>query len=256
MSSLEIHQFLCRSDNYGVLIHDNAKQVTASIDAPDAQAVAANLTEKGWQLSHILTTHHHADHVGGNAQLKADSGCLIIGPRDEADRIDTLDKTVAGGDRFTFGSFEVEVLDTPGHTSGHISFYVPGAGVAFVGDTMFAMGCGRLFEGDARTMWASLSRLMALPDDTTIYCGHEYTLANARFAAALDPTNEALQQRLAEVVAMRERGALTLPTTIVLEKATSPFVRAHDPALREHLNMAEAEDWEVFAEVRKRKDNA
>lgn len=256
MSQLEIHQFPCLSDNYGVLIHDPEQNVTASIDAPDADAVQAALSEKGWTLTHILTTHHHADHTGGNAALKAATGCRIVGPKGEAQKIPTLDETVGEGDTFQFGRFKVDVFETPGHTLGHISYYLPDAGVAFVGDTMFAMGCGRLFEGDAKMMWSSLSKLMTLPDETVLYCGHEYTLGNARFAVDVDPGNEALKQRAIEVEALRAKGAPTLPTTLALEKATSPFVRAADPDLRAHLGMPDAADWEIFAEVRTRKDNA
>ncbi|MEO1206707.1 MAG: hydroxyacylglutathione hydrolase [Pseudomonadota bacterium] len=256
MSQLDIHQFPCLSDNYGVLIHDAKNDLTASIDAPDADAVQAALTEKGWTLTHILTTHHHADHTGGNAALKAATGCKIIGPKAEAAKIPTLDETVGEGDTFKFGDFEVRVFETPGHTLGHISYYLPDAGVAFVGDTMFAMGCGRLFEGDAKTMWSSLSKLMALPDETVLYCGHEYTLSNARFAVDVDPNNQALKTRMVEVQALRDKGEPTLPTTLALEKATSPFLRASDPELRAHLGLQDAQDWEVFAEVRSRKDNA
>lgn len=256
MSALEIHQFPCLSDNYGVLIHDPVANVTASIDAPDAAAVKAALLERNWTLTHILVTHHHADHTGGIAELKADTGCHVIGPRNEAGRIPTLDELVAEGDRVTFGNFEVLVLDTPGHTLGHISYFIPDAKVAFVGDTMFAMGCGRLFEGDAKMMWQSLSKLIALPDDTTIYCGHEYTLGNGRFASTLEPGNRELKERMVSVEAARARGEPTLPTTLALEKATSPFLRAKDPELRAVLGLQNAADWEVFAEVRKRKDNA
>lgn len=256
MGKLQIHQFPCLSDNYGVIIHDDEAGVTASIDAPDARAVQAALDEKGWRLTHIFTTHHHADHTGGNAALKQASGCKVIGPRAEADRIADIDEQVGEGDTFKFGEHEVRVFDTPGHTSGHISYYMPGAKVAFVGDTMFAMGCGRLFEGTAETMWSSLKKLMALPADTEVYCGHEYTLSNAKFAATVDPDNAELKDRIARVEALRNMGQPTLPTTIGTELATNPFLRAGDAGMRAHLGMADAQDWEVFAEVRKRKDNA
>ncbi len=256
MSALEIHQFPCLSDNYGVLIHDTANNLTASIDAPDAGTVRAALAARNWNLTHILVTHHHADHTGGIAELKAETGCHVIGPRNEAGKIPTLDEQVAEGDHVKFGGFEILVFDTPGHTLGHVSYYIPDAKVAFVGDTMFAMGCGRLFEGDARMMWDSLSKLIALPDDTTIYCGHEYTLSNGRFASSLEPNNRELKERMVRVEAARERGEPTLPTTLALEKATSPFLRARDPELRAFLGLEDAEDWEVFAEVRRRKDKA
>lgn len=256
MSELQIHQFPCLNDNYGVLIHDAKAGVTASIDAPDAAAVQSALSEKGWKLTHILTTHHHADHTGGNLALKDATNCQIIGPAGERAKIPGIDKAVGEGDAFKFGSFEVQVFDTPGHTAGHISYYIPGAKVAFAGDTMFALGCGRLFEGTPQQMWTSLSKLMALPDDTQVYCGHEYTLSNAKFAVSVDPGNADLKARLAQIEAMRARGEPTVPTSIGLERATSPFVRAGDPGLRAQLGMTDAADWEIFAEVRKRKDNA
>ncbi len=256
MSELQIHQFPCLNDNYGVLIHDEAAGLTASIDAPDAAAVQSALAAQGWKLTHILTTHHHADHTGGNMALKDATNCEIIGPAAERAKIPGIDKAVGEGDTFSFGSFDVQVFDTPGHTSGHISYYIPAAKVAFAGDTMFALGCGRLFEGTPQQMWESLSKLMALPDDTEVYCGHEYTLSNAKFAVSVDPGNADLKARLAEIEAKRTRGEPTVPTSIGLERATSPFVRAGDPGLRAQLGMADAADWEVFAEVRKRKDNA
>lgn len=256
MSELQIHQFPCLNDNYGVLVHDAEADLTASIDAPDAAAVQSALAEKGWSLTHILTTHHHADHTGGNAALKAATNCQIIGPKAEEAKIPGIDRAVGEGDTFKFGGFDVQVFDTPGHTSGHISYYIPAAKVAFAGDTMFALGCGRLFEGTPQQMWDSLSKLMALPDDTQVYCGHEYTLSNAKFAVSVDPDNADLKARLAEIEAKRAKGEPTVPTSIGLERATSPFVRAGDPGLRAHLGLADAADWEVFAEVRKRKDNA
>lgn len=256
MTALETYQFPCRSDNYGVLLHDPASGRTASIDAPNAAAVERALGEKGWQLTHIFTTHHHADHTEGNAALKAAHGCEIIGPRDEAQKVPGLDRAVGGGDTFRFGDFDVHVLATPGHTLGHISYYIPAAKLAFVGDTMFAMGCGRVFEGDARMMWTSLSRLRGLPKDTVVYCGHEYTLSNARFALTVEPGNEALQARARAVEALRQDNKPTLPTTIEAELATNPFLRACEPQLKAAIGMSDAEDWRVFAEVRTRKDNA
>jgi hydroxyacylglutathione hydrolase len=195
VAKLEIHQFLCLSDNYGVLIRDAAAGVVASIDAPEASAVRRALDQKGWKLTHILTTHHHADHTAGNLELKADTNCIIIGPRGEAAKIPGLDKAVGEGDVVTFGSFQVHVFDTPGHTAGHITYWFPAADTAFVGDTLFAMGCGRVIEGSHETMWRSLQKIMALPPSTSVYCGHEYTLANARFALTIEPENAALQQR-------------------------------------------------------------
>jgi len=256
MSELEIYQFPCRADNYGVLIHDATAGVTASIDAPEAQAVKSALETRGWTLTHIFTTHHHGDHVAGNAALKVEFGCKIIGPRAEAANIPGIDQPVSEGDTFQFGSFEVQVLETPGHTAGHISYILPMAKVAFVGDTLFAMGCGRLFEGTPQMMWASLQKLTALPKDTRVYCGHEYTLASAQFALTIEPDNEDLQNRAARVQTLRKDAKPTLPTTIGEELATNPFLRPDAPSIRERLGLANAADWEVFAEIRKRKDNA
>jgi hydroxyacylglutathione hydrolase len=254
MATLDIHQFPCLSDNFGVLIHDSAANLTASIDAPDAKAVAAALKEKGWKLTHILTTHHHGDHTGGNAALKADTGCSIIGPRNEAAKIPGIDKQVGEGDTFTFGGHEVRVLDTPGHTAGHITYVMQSAKVAFAGDTLFAIGCGRVIEGDAQMMWQSLKKLMALPKDTTVYCGHEYTQANARFALTIEPENAALQARAKEVDRLRAAGKPTLPTTIGVELETNPFLRPHVPAIQRRLGMEGKPEWQIFGEIRERKN--
>lgn len=256
MSDLEIHQFPCLSDNFGVLIHDPAAGLTASIDAPDAAAVSAALAARGWKLTHILTTHHHADHTGGNLDLKARTGCQIIGPRNEAQRIPGIDKTVGEGDTLKLGAFEIQAMDTPGHTAGHITYYIPAARAAFVGDTLFAIGCGRVIEGDARMMWGSLQKLMALPRDTAIYCGHEYTQSNARFALTIEPDNAALVARAKEVDALRAAGKATLPTTIGAELATNPFLRPHVAAIQQRLGMTGRPEWEIFGEIRERKNRS
>jgi hydroxyacylglutathione hydrolase len=256
MAALQTYQFPCLSDNFGVLIHDPEAGLTASIDAPEADKVTAALKEKGWNLTHILTTHHHADHTDGNAALKAATGCRIIGPRNEAAKIPGIDETVGGGDAFDFGSHRVEVLDTPGHTAGHITYVIPSANVAFVGDTLFAIGCGRVIEGTPQMMWASLKRLMALPKDTAVYCGHEYTQSNAKFALTIEPDNPALQKRAREVDEMRAAGKATLPTTIGLELETNPFLRPHVPAIQKRLGMEGRPEWEVFAEIRERKNRS
>lgn len=256
MDTLQIHQFPCLSDNFGVLIHDADASLTASIDAPEAKAVAAALKEKGWTLTHILTTHHHADHTGGNAALKAETGCTIIGPRREAAKVPGIDRQVGEGDTFAFGSHRVEVLDTPGHTAGHITYVIPSAKVAFVGDTLFAIGCGRVIEGNAQMMWESLRKLMDLPRDTTVYCGHEYTQANARFALTIEPENAALQKRAEEVDRVRAAGKATLPTTIGLELDTNPFLRPHVPAIQKRLGMEGRPEWEIFGEIRERKNRS
>jgi hydroxyacylglutathione hydrolase len=256
MADLEIHQFACLSDNYGVLIRDAGAGVCAAIDAPDAAAVARALADTGWTLTHILTTHHHADHTQGNLPLKTDTKCTIIGPKAEAAKIPGIDTLVGEGDTFAFGTFEVRVFDTPGHTAGHITYWVPKASVAFAGDTLFAIGCGRVLEGSMETMWGSLKKLMALPPHTQVYCGHEYTLANAKFALTIEPENAALQARAKEVEAMRAAGKPTLPTRIDRELETNPFLRAASPAIRKRLGLEAAADWQVFAEVRERKNRS
>ncbi len=254
MANLEIHLFPCLDDNYGVLVHDSATGTTASIDAPDADDVRAALAAKGWNLTHILTTHHHHDHTGGNAELKAQTGCMIIGPRKEAAKVPGIDRQVGESDAFKLGSFDVNVIETPGHTLGHITYYIPAASLAFAGDTLFALGCGRVFEGTPEMMFNSLQKLAALPGDTTVYCGHEYTAANARFALTIEPENQALQTRMIEIEALRSAGKPTIPTTIAAELATNPFLRAHVPSIQERLGMTGSPTWQVFAEIRERKN--
>ncbi len=246
--------FPCLSDNYGYLVHSAETGETASIDTPDPGAIERALAERGWKLTHILNTHHHADHAGGNLALKERWGCTIIGPRSDRDRIPGIDIEVGDGDRFQLGGHEVRVLETPGHTRGHIVYWFPEDRMIFVGDTLFAMGCGRLFEGTPEQMWRSLGKLLELPDDTRVYCAHEYTLANARFAVTVEPHNEALRRRLAEVEARRARGEATLPTTLGLEKETNPFLRPWSPDLQATLGLVGHPETEVFAETRRRKD--
>lgn len=253
MSALEYHQFPCLSDNYGVLVHDPEANVTASIDAPEATAVSAALAEKGWSLTHILNTHHHHDHTGGNLALKAETDCTIVGPK--VSDIPGLDVGVGDGDTYTFGTTDFAIIETPGHTVDHITYYSAASGVAFAGDTLFALGCGRVFEGTPPQMWQSLKKLMALPPETVIYCGHEYTQSNARFAVTVDPGNEQLKARAADIDAARSRGEATVPTTIALELATNPFLRAGDPDVQATLGMTGADEADVFAEIRRRKDN-
>ena len=252
----EIHQFSCLKDNYGVLLRDAASGVVAAIDAPTADEVAAAAKSKGWKITHILTTHRHGDHTDGNLALKAATGCTIIGPKGEADMVPGIDTAVGDGDTFMLGSLEVRVLETPGHTKGHITYWIPSAEVAFAGDTLFAMGCGRVFEGNAEGMWRSLEKLAKLPPSTTVYCGHEYTLANAKFALTIEPENEALVARVREVEAKRAKGETTLPTRIDIELATNPFLRPHSPAIRKRLGLEKAPDWQVFGEIRERKNKS
>ncbi len=255
MAKLEIRQFNCLSDNYGVLIHEPEANVTASIDTPEAGPIIAALDDAGWRLTHILNTHHHWDHTGGNEELKTRYGCTVVGPAGEAAKIPGIDVKLGDGDSFAFGEQTARIIETPGHTLGQIAYYFPHSAVAFTGDTLFALGCGRVFEGTPAQMWASLQKLMALPGDTRIYCGHEYTQANARFALSVDPDNAELIARAAEIDALRANGLATLPTTIALELKTNPFLRAEDPGIRAHLAMEHADAADVFAEIRKRKDN-
>lgn len=255
MKSLEIEVFQCRSDNYGVLVHDPETGLTATIDAPEEQPILDALARRGWRLSHILTTHHHTDHVEANLALKEKFDLEIIGPINEAVAIPGLDNSVMEGDEFMFGSHTVRVIETPGHTAGHICYHFPDDKILFAADTLFALGCGRLFERPAADMWHSLQKLAALPDETAVYFGHEYTLSNARFAISIDPDNLRLQDRVREIEAARAAGRFTIPTTIGLEKETNPFLRPNDPAIRRTLLMETKSNEEVFAEIRKRKDN-
>lgn len=251
---IDIRQFPCLNDNYGFLIRDRASGAVAAIDTPDAAAINAELSRASWRLTHILNTHWHPDHAGGNLALKEKWGCRIIGPRGEAPKIPGLDETVGDSDGVLLGSARARVLDTPGHTLGHVIYHFAEDGAAFVGDTIFAIGCGRLFEGTAEQMWASLSKIAALPPETKLYCAHEYTAANARFALSVDGANAALVTRAAEVDRLRKTGAPTVPTTVALELATNPFLRAGDPGLAASVGMTGAAAVEVFAEVRRRKD--
>ena len=254
-TKLKIFQFPCRDDNYGVILHDPESSVTISIDAPETEAINDVLESKRIQLTHIMTTHHHGDHVAGNKQLKADHKCTIIGPGDEAGKIPGLDQAVSHGDTIDIGGHRIEVIGTPGHTLGQIAFYFPGQGVVFCADALFALGCGRIFEGTPAMMHTALTRLAALPEETKVYAGHEYTLANANFAVTIDPDNAQLAQRAREIEVMRDNGKPTLPTTIALEKQTNPFLRPFDSKIRAHLGMMDATDLEVFTEIRSRKDH-
>src|SRR5580692_5928966 len=222
--TLTVRQFPCLSDNYGFLVRDDATGKTACIDTPDAAAILRELKAAGWDLDFIFNTHWHADHAGGNAEIQAATGCVIVGPG-EVTRIAPLDREVHGGDTVELGETSFQVIETGGHTLGHIAYFDAADKIAFVGDTLFALGCGRLFEGQPAQMWASLSRLAALPDETAVYCAHEYTASNARFALSVDD-GPALKARAAEVFAARERGEPTVPTTIAREKATNPFLLA------------------------------
>ncbi|GGH32320.1 hydroxyacylglutathione hydrolase [Alsobacter metallidurans] len=252
----EIRQFLIGSDNFGVLIHDPETGATATIDACEDAPIQRALDEAGWKLTHILVTHHHDDHIAGIPALKARSGARVIGPARDRDRIPGMDRGLDEGDTVIVGAMAATVIDTPGHTANHINFHFAGEKILFSGDTLFSLGCGRLFEGTPAQMWTSLQKLAALPDDTRVYCGHEYTLSNARFALTVDPDNAALRERAAEVEQLRAAGSFTLPTTIGREKATNPFLRAADPAVAAAVGMAGRTPLEVFTELRERKNRA
>jgi len=252
---LDIRQIPCLSDNYGYIIHDQATGAAASIDTPDPTAINEALEKEGWRLTHILNTHHHWDHAGGNEALKAQWGCTIIGPRGEASKIPGIDVEVGEDDIVMLGDSKAVVSETPGHTSGHIVYHFAEDTAAFVGDTIFALGCGRLFEGTPAQMWASLSKIAAWPEETRLYCAHEYTQANARFALTVDPDNQALRIRSAEIDTARAKNQPTVPMTVRQELETSPFMRADKDALKAALGMPSAHPVDVFAEVRSRKDN-
>jgi len=252
VSPLEIELIPILSDNYVYLIHEPSAGVTGVVDPGVAEPVLARLEERGLSLDWILATHHHPDHVGGIAPLKKATGCRVVGPSGSV----PVDMTVGEGDRFELGEATAEVFETPGHTRDHISYWFEDDRALFCADTLFALGCGRLFEGTAAQMWSSLEKLRALPDDTRVYCGHEYTLSNARFAVTVDPSNGALASRLKEIEALRQASRPTIPSRLGVEKRTNPFLRPDDPEIRKNLGMESASDAEVFGEIRRRKDNA
>jgi len=251
---ISVHMFACLNDNYGYLLHDSDSGQTAAIDTPDAAVILRELESRGWQLTHILNTHHHGDHAGGNLELRQRTGCQIIGPAADAARIPGIDRGVGDGDEIDFGAHTIEVFDTPGHTRGHIVYLLRRERIAFVGDTLFSLGCGRLFEGTAAQMWSSLQKIMAWPDDTRLYCAHEYTLSNGRFAQTLEPGNAALSARIANVEALRAASKPSVPSTLALEKQTNPFLRPDSIELRRVLGLTNAPAVEVFARTRELKD--
>ena len=249
---LQVHQFPCLSDNYGFLLHDPDSGETACIDTPDAAAYLREAEARGWRITQIWNTHWHPDHAGGNEAIKAATGCTITAPAGDAARIAGVDRTVSDGDTVSLGAWTAQVIDVGGHTMGHIAYHLPEAGIAFVGDSLFALGCGRMFEGTAPQFWASLSRLKALPRDTTLYCAHEYTQANARFALHADPENPALQDYAAEIERKRAAGEPTVPTKLERELAANPFLRADTPEMR--ARWGGSSPPETFAALRAAKD--
>jgi len=241
----------CLSDNYAYLVKSGAS--CAVVDPSEPEPIRAALARTGWKLTHILNTHHHLDHTGGNLALKQETGAVIVGPGKDAARIPGLDVGVDEASGWEFDGRKVQVLEVPAHTSGAITFVIDGN--AFTGDTLFAMGCGRLFEGDPAMMWNSLSKLMTLPDDTKVWCGHEYTQSNGRFALTVEPGNAALAARMEEVNTARAKGAPTVPSTMGLEKQTNPFLRPGNAEIRKNLGMEKAGTVAVFGEIRARKDS-
>jgi hydroxyacylglutathione hydrolase len=250
----QIYLFSCLTDNFGVLLHDPESRATAAIDAPEAAAVEAALAKTGWGLTDILVTHHHGDHTAGIPQLKTKYKCRVVAPRNEAQRIALVDQMIGEGDSVRVGSLSGRVIDTPGHTAGHVSYFFPADKLAFVGDTLFSIGCGRVIEGNAEIMWQSLRKLRDLPDDTRVYCGHEYTEANIRFAKTIEPDNKALAARAEEVARLRAAGKPTIPSTIGAEKAENPFLRADNPGVAKAVGLAGSPAWKVFGEIRDRKN--
>lgn len=251
---LEILTIPCLSDNYAFLAHDAESGETALIDAPEAAPILAALAERGWRLTQVLLTHHHWDHVEGLAEILAAHPAQVTGAAADAHRLPPLDLQVSEGDSVRIGAEVGTVIDVSGHTLGHIAYYFPASHAVFTADSLMALGCGRVFEGTMPMMWASLSKLAALPPETVVYSGHEYTQANGRFAETVDPGNPALQARLRDIAAARAAGQPTVPSTLALELATNPFLRADDPDIRATLGMAGAPAAEVFAEIRGRKD--
>uniref|UniRef100_A0A7S1ZII0 hydroxyacylglutathione hydrolase n=1 Tax=Trieres chinensis TaxID=1514140 RepID=A0A7S1ZII0_TRICV len=256
--SVTVAQIPCLDDNYGYLIHDEATGATAAVDTPDAEAYRAELQKRGWTLTHVLNTHHHLDHTGGNVELKTDGKgeTRVIGPESERDRIPGIDVGVGQGDSVAVGSAEATVIDVGGHTSGHIAYYFPKEKKVFVGDALFALGCGRMFEGTPEQFWDSLKRLRELPDDTTVYCAHEYTMSNAKFAVSVEPGNAELMSRFEDIKAKRANGEPTVPSNLGEEKRTNPFLRGDLSAeIRKNVGAGDGDaGHDVFAKVRKAKD--
>jgi hydroxyacylglutathione hydrolase len=253
--AVDIRLVPCLSDNYAVILRDPATNSVAVIDAPDAGPIEKALDAENWKLTHVLVTHHHGDHVQGIPALKKKYGATIIGPRTEAAKIPMIDGRVGGSDPVTIGNMKARVIETPGHTAGHIVYVFDNERLLFAGDTLFALGCGRAFERPAPILWQSLLKLRNLPGDTKLYCGHEYTLSNARFSITVDPKNAALRKRLSDIEATRAVGKPTLPSTMAQELATNPFLRADDVAIAEALGMNGSDPAAIFTEMRERKNS-
>ncbi|WP_299043420.1 hydroxyacylglutathione hydrolase [uncultured Tateyamaria sp.] len=252
---LDIRTIPCLSDNYAYLAHDPATGDTALIDAPEAEPILTALNDTGWRLTHVLITHHHYDHIDGLPGILAQYPARVIGARADAHRLPALDVQVEEGDPVNIGDETGTVIDVSGHTVGHIAFHFPSSKAVFTADSLMALGCGRVFEGTKPQMHDSLQKLAALPGDTVVYSGHEYTAANAKFALTIDPENPDLISRVREVSEKRASGTPTVPSLLSEELATNPFLRAHDPAIQAHLGMTGANATDVFTEIRTRKDN-
>jgi hydroxyacylglutathione hydrolase len=252
---LEIITLSVLTDNYIYLIHDPVSHETAAVDPALAQPVLDLLQKKGWQLTYILNTHHHSDHVGGNLQLKQHTGCKIIAAQADSARIPGIDRGVNEGDAISIGNHKAEMISTPGHTRAHIVYHFVEDNILFCGDTLFVMGCGRLFEGTPEQMWHSLQKLKALPKETLVYCTHEYTQTNGRFALTVEPDNQSLQRRMAEVNRLRSHNQPTVPTTIAEELATNPFFREDSLDLQKTIGMLNGKPVDIFAKVRRLKDS-
>ena len=251
---LHIHQIPVLSDNYVYLLHEEESGACAAVDPAEAEPALSALREEGLTLTHILNTHHHSDHVGGNGRLKAETGCTIVGSRADASRIPGIDVEVGEGEEFRLGNAVARVFDVPGHTRGHIAYWFENDKALFCGDTLFVLGCGRLFEGTPRQMWASLTALRDLPGDTRIYCAHEYTQTNIRFALTVEPDNEALKAIAERVEVCRAKGLSTVPSLMADEMAANPFLRADQGELQRAVGMEGTDAVDVFAEIRHRKD--
>ena len=251
---LTLRTIACLNDNYAYLLHDEESGATACIDVPEIEPLERALSDEGWSLTEIWVTHHHDDHIQGVDALRASTGAKVVGAKADVRRLPKLDDAVSDGDVFNFAGHDVQVMDVSGHTIGHIAFYVPAANAAFTADSLMTMGCGRLFEGDARTMWVSLQKLASLPSETLICSGHEYTEANIRFAMSVDSDNPALSKRAEHVAALRTKGAFTVPSLLSEELETNPFLRATNANLAAKLGMAGADPADVFAEIRGLKD--
>ncbi|HEY8278125.1 MAG TPA: hydroxyacylglutathione hydrolase [Bdellovibrionota bacterium] len=251
---IEVHQLPALSDNFAYVVREKESGLTATIDTPDAKVIADFLDKKGWKLDFIFNTHHHRDHVGGNAELISRYGCKVYGSAKDEKRIPGIEKKLKDGDEFFFGKEKVKVFSADGHTIGHIVYWMPDSNILFVGDTIFSLGCGKLFEGSAQQMWTTLAKLRELPDSTLIYCAHEYTLENAGYAILAEPGNKDLKQRIEECKALRAAGKFTVPSSMASERACNPFLRPESKEIQRNVHAEGQELWQVFGATRESKD--